>query len=60
MASYTVLVVDKADLVRRTTKRILAKKGCRVLEAADAPSALAVLATHQADVDLVLIGTVGH
>ena len=58
--SYTVLVVDKAELVRRTTNRTLTKEGYRVLEAADAKEALAVLAMPRARVDLVLIGAVGH
>ena len=57
--SYTVLVVERADLVRRTIKRVLAQRGCRVLEAADATGALAVLATPEMRVDLVLIGAVG-
>ena len=56
--SYTVLVVDKADLVRRTTNRILTKEGYRVLEAADAKEALMVLAMPQAHVDLVLVDAV--
>ncbi len=58
--SYTVLVVDKAELVRQTTNRILTKEGYRVLEAADAKEALAVLAMPRARVDLVLIGAVGQ
>jgi len=58
--SYTVLVVDKAEPVRRTTNRILTKEGYRVLEAADAKEALAVLAMLRARVDLVLIGAVGQ
>ncbi len=57
--SYTVLVVDKAEPVRRTTNRILTKEGYRVLEAADPKEALAVLAKAPR-VDLVLIGAVGQ
>jgi CheY-like chemotaxis protein len=56
--SHTILVVEETDLVRRTTKRVLSKRGYRVLEAANATEALTVLATPQVHVDLVLIGTV--
>lgn len=59
MATYAVLVVERSDLVRRTIKRVLAGRGCRVLEAADATDALSVLATPEMHVDLVLIGAVG-
>jgi len=54
--SYTVLVVEQADVVRRITKRTLRQQGCRVLEAANAPEALALLAMAETHVDLVLIG----
>jgi CheY-like chemotaxis protein len=57
--SYTVLVVEQADVVRRITKRTLCQEGCRVLEAANAPEALALLAMAETHVDLVLIGAVG-
>jgi len=57
--SYTVLVVDKAAAMRRKTNRILTEEGYRVLEAADAKEALAVLA-RAPRVDLVLIGGVGQ
>jgi len=55
----TVLVVDKAELVRQTANRILTKEGYRVLEAGNATEALGVLAGAPR-VDLVLIGTVGQ
>jgi DNA-binding NtrC family response regulator len=57
--SYTVLVVEQADVVRWITKRTLSRQGCRVLEAANAPEALALLAMAETHVDLVLIGAVG-
>ncbi|HZE74012.1 MAG TPA: hypothetical protein VE091_01810, partial [Gemmatimonadales bacterium] len=55
----TVLVVDKAELVRRAANRILTKEGYRVLEAGNATEALGLLA-RAPRVDLVLIGTVGQ
>jgi hypothetical protein len=57
--SYTVLVVEQADVVRRITTRKLAESGCRVLEAANANEALAVLRTPDTHVDLVLVGAIG-
>ena len=57
--SYTVLVVERAEAVRRNTRRTLTKRGWRVLEAADAVEAVAVLTTPGTRVDLVLIGVVG-
>jgi hypothetical protein len=57
--SYTVLVVEQTDAVRRNTSRALTERGCRVLEAADAVEAFAVLTTPGTRVDLVLIGVVG-
>ena len=58
-ASYTVLVIERADLVRRATKRALRERGCEVLEATDAAEALEVLTNRNHEVDLVLIGAVG-
>ena len=57
--SYTVLVVERTDLVRRITTRKLAHGGCRVLEAASANEALDLLARLDTQVDLVIIGAVG-
>ena len=56
---YTILVVERTDVVRRLTKRTIARSGCRVLEAASAAEALAVLARPEIQVDLVLIGAIG-
>ncbi len=41
--SYTILVVEQTDVVRRITTHKLAESGCRVLEAANANEALAFL-----------------
>lgn len=57
--SYTVLVVERTDFVRRVTTRTLAESGCQVLEAASADEALALLERPDTQVDLVLIGAVG-
>jgi len=57
--SYTVLVVERTDVVRQTAKRALAERGCRVIEAASTSEALAVLTRPETHVDLVLIGSVG-
>lgn len=57
--SFTVLVVEKSDVVRRLTKRLLKKEGLHVLEAPDAPTALAVLFQPEHHVDLVVIGEIG-
>jgi CheY-like chemotaxis protein len=55
---HTVLIVDDADLVRRTANRMLTKGGYRVLEAADGDEALSVLSTPGVKVDLVLLDVV--
>jgi DNA-binding response OmpR family regulator len=55
---HTVLIVDDADLVRRTANRMLTKGGYRVLEAADGDEALSVLSTRGVKVDLVLLDVV--
>jgi hypothetical protein len=57
--SYTVLVVEQTDVVRRITRRELAEGGCRVLEAANADEALAYLRRPDTHIDLVLIGAIG-
>jgi CheY-like chemotaxis protein len=55
---HTVLIIDDVDLVRRTTNRMFAKDGYRVLEAADADEALGVLSTPGVRVVLVLLDVV--
>ena len=57
--SYTVLVVEQTDVVRRIARRELAEGGCRVLEAANANEALAFLRKPDTHIDLVLIGAIG-
>ncbi len=57
--SYTILVVEQTDVVRRITTHKLAESGCRVLEAANANEALAFLRRPDTHVDLVLIGAIG-
>jgi len=54
----TILVVDDLDVVRRIANRMLTKAGYRVLEAANAHDALAVLRTQGVKVDLVLLDVV--
>jgi len=57
--SYTVLIVEQDDQVRCVTRRTLVNAGFRVLEAPDAPAALAILRRVVQHIDLVLIGAVG-
>ena len=57
--SFSVLVVEKSDVVRRLTKRLLKNEGLQVLEAPDAPGALALLFKPENHVDLVIIGEIG-
>ncbi len=55
---HTVLIVDDADLVRRTANRMLTKAGYRVLEAAGADEAVGVLSRPGVKVALVLLDVV--
>ena len=60
----TVLVIDDEAVVRRLAYRMLNEHGCRVLEAADAAEALAVvqMAPHRVDaalIDVVMPGRDG-
>jgi two-component system NtrC family sensor kinase len=48
--SPALLVVDDDEHVRRALKRVLKRSRCRILEAADAESALALLAVEQVQV----------
>ena len=57
--SYTVLLVEQTEVVRRIARRELAEGGCRVLEAANANEALTFLRTPDTHIDLVLIGAIG-
>ena len=50
----TILVVDDQGMVLRSTKRLLAREGFRVLEATSGAAALEVLATHGDTVDLLV------
>ncbi len=49
-----VLVVDDDPSVRRVVRRLLERNGHRVVEVADASTALATLARHSGSVDLVI------
>ena len=57
--TYTVLLVERTNAVRRRTKQLLGRIGSYVLEASDGPAALEVLTKAETQVDLVLIGAVG-
>jgi CheY-like chemotaxis protein len=53
-ASETILLVEDEAAVRTLTKKILAQKGYRVLEASDGAIALRVAAGHIGEIDLIL------
>jgi CheY-like chemotaxis protein len=53
-----VLVADDDLSVRVVTRRILQRRGFRVIEACDGEECLAVLAEHAADVRVVLLDVV--
>jgi PAS domain S-box-containing protein len=57
-ASGTILVVEDNELVRQLTSRALADAGYRVLEAAGAEAALAILEDRSRTVDIVLTDVV--
>ncbi len=50
----TILLVEDEAAVRSLTKKILAQKGYRVLEASDGAIALRIAAGHVGEIDLVL------
>jgi two-component system, cell cycle sensor histidine kinase and response regulator CckA len=50
----TVLVVEDEDAIREVTRRVLARNGYRVLEAAGGAEALAIALEHGEDIDLLL------
>jgi signal transduction histidine kinase/ActR/RegA family two-component response regulator len=50
----TVLLVEDEERVRTATRRILEKRGYRVLEAASGPQALALVAQHPAPIHLMV------
>jgi CheY-like chemotaxis protein len=52
--SETILLVEDEAAVRTLTKKILAQKGYRVLEASDGAIALRVAAGHIGEIDLIL------
>ncbi|HEX6534023.1 MAG TPA: ATP-binding protein [Gemmatimonadaceae bacterium] len=54
----TVLLVEDEDAVRRLARRILEEQGYAVLEARDGHDALAVVASHDGPLDLVLTDVV--
>jgi two-component system cell cycle sensor histidine kinase/response regulator CckA len=54
VSRHTILVVDDDAKVRSSIRRLLEKLGYRVLEAADADSALTLISTTDAPTDLVL------
>ncbi|HEX8394556.1 MAG TPA: response regulator [Longimicrobium sp.] len=51
----TILVVDDDDGVRRVTRRILERRGYRVVEAASGPEALDVASEFEGPIDLVIM-----
>jgi PAS domain S-box-containing protein len=53
--SGTILVVDDEDVVRRVSCLMLAKRGWRVLEAADGLQAIDLVRQHAADIACVLL-----
>jgi PAS domain S-box-containing protein len=56
--SETILVVEDDNAVRTITLRVLKAQGYNVLEAADGPSALAALESHQGPVQLLFTDVV--
>ena len=52
--SETVLLVDDAGTLRRAVRRVLQKRGYRVLDAASGPEALTILRQHPGEVHLLL------
>jgi two-component system cell cycle sensor histidine kinase/response regulator CckA len=54
VGTVTILVVEDEDLVRRATARVLRKAGYQVLIASDGTEALALVATHEGTIDLLL------
>jgi CheY-like chemotaxis protein len=50
----TILLVEDEAAVRRSAKRLLEKKGYRVLPASDGEEALALFEAHGAEIDLVI------
>lgn len=53
-ALCTVLVVEDEHIVRLVQRDVLVEAGCTVLEAADATSALAVVAAHPGPIDVLV------
>ena len=54
----TVLLVDDNPAVRQIAKRVLLHEGYRVLEACDGVTALALSASHDGDIDIVITDAV--
>lgn len=50
----TILVVEDEEAIRRAAKRILEKRGYRVLLAADGEEALELFGKHESEIDLIL------
>jgi CheY-like chemotaxis protein len=56
--SETVLVVEDEPALRAVARRVLQRQGYAVLEAADGDAALALVATHQGPLDLLVTDVV--
>ena len=54
----TVLMVEDEESVRKLVRKILGEGGYKVLEAADGEHALALIAEHRSEIDLVLTDVV--
>ncbi|MDQ3298924.1 MAG: ATP-binding protein [Myxococcota bacterium] len=50
----TILVVDDDDTIRRVTERVLRRAGLEVLVAASGPDALALAASYESSIDVLL------
>ncbi len=54
-SKFTILVVDDEDVVRAIPQSLLTKQGYRVITASDGEEALATLARHDGEIDLVML-----
>jgi CheY-like chemotaxis protein len=49
----TILLVEDEEVLRKVTRKLLARMGYQVLEAADGAAALEVWAAHEAEIDMI-------